>query len=1640
MKKLYYLMLFFLIPGLTSALPAEFRMDTLYATPGDSIVIPLRVRNFQNAGSATLYIQYNTSVLSFGRALDWNPELQGSIFMASSVNNRIAVVWADINGATIDDDVFVAFKFRYNGGVTNLSFGTDSEVTDIWGNLIDPAPVYQQGLVRQMLTVTASAAPTALCVNQSSVLSMQITGGQGSTSFFWYSDPPGFASTSASPTVSPAVTTAYFVRVYDDTDSATAQVNVQVYPALSPDSVSSMQPPHEAQNIVFPVLFSWSQAQNASEYTIRIWEQLNPGVLHTYPVGQSVQYTLINILQAGKTYEWQIVSKNPCYQTYGPIQSFTMAQLPDLIVETIQTPPTAFSGQTISIDYTIKNQGLGGSSGITWTDRVYLSFDQSLQPNIDYYIGTFSNLSSLNPQESYTRTVSTTIPQGISGNYYIIVTTGNNISYPEALGTNNQMISTPAMQISLSPAPDLQITQVIMPDNAFSGQALTLSWTVKNFGDAVTGTGVWRDRIYFTQDTFFTASSPILGTFQHNGALAVDESYTRNATVLIPPNIFGNFYFYVVTDVFNQVYEHALENNNRKRSSPLTVFLTPPADLVTTGLSVPASASNREMISVSYTVYNEGVDTAYAEGGWTDSIYISNQPVLNTFSARRIGFFSRTQALLPGDFYTANVNCIIPSNLSGPHYIHVFSDVFQHVFEFDQEENNIASSGVIQVLNPDLVTTGIQLPDSGWSGQSVEISYYQKNKGPGHFAASHIVRDSLLISPSPVYDSAQMTGFGIKYFTGTAIPAGDSILRTWTTTLPDGISGSYYLYIITDKRNVVTEASGESNNIQRAEEAIQISLTPWPDLVVEDISLLTDTLKAGSTLNLSYTIRNTGPGKTSGTSWKDLICISDSPFGIQNKLMAQTKSKTMELLPDSSYLVNVQFVLPNNFAEGAYFIYVLADSTNKVYEHTGEGNNILRSSPLWVEPFPPTDLLLSGLSCPDSVQSGFPATFQWSVTNLSSSSSLAYFWYDQLYFSADQNFDPSNDFLVESFRHVGYLSGNSNYSISRFLNVPNGLSGEYYLFAVTDIQNSNQDPHYSNNVRIRSDVNGNPDPVYIGYTAPSDLVVSDFNSATVLTKGQPFTVSWTVSNQGPGAAMPAAWTDKIYLSTNTILDANDPALGGLSRTNGLQPDSAYSLDHTLSLPYWANGNYVLFLVTDANKQVYEGGSEANNIQSISIQVIVPDPGDLIVETVIPPVDMPAGKMAEVSWTIRNTGENPVSGKMSDIVYLSEDTIWDSDDRFFAAYEGNISLGSNASIQRSLTGRLENVTPGEWYVLVKTNVIQSIHESDYSNNTSCADAPFRVSVPVLPLETWISDTLNNSQPVYYQIDVPADLSGETLRIRLEADSVFGNNEMYFRYNEVPSRSVFDYGFSNPGAGNQEILVPSLSEGTYYLMVYGNTLNGNDQNMRLHAGIVDFVILSVEENQGGNNGEVTIKLTGAKFSPDMQVYLLQGENKIYADSLLYINTTKVYPTFNLSEAGIGKYSVAASKLCDGLAVLEDAFDVVEGTDDNLQVSVVSPAASVPGAIIPVRVEFANAGNTNLVHPSRTVINLMNGWIAEHYDEIGLATDRVNLFFEEPGGPVGILRPGVQGSIVIYSQSPSSGGNIIGVIRDESQDINE
>lgn len=80
------------------------------------------------------------------------------------------------------------------------------------------------------LGLTASATPSAICQGAATTLDALASGGSGSYSFSWTSDPPGFTSLLQNPVVYPTTTTLYHVQVFDGFGTSSASVSVTVHP------------------------------------------------------------------------------------------------------------------------------------------------------------------------------------------------------------------------------------------------------------------------------------------------------------------------------------------------------------------------------------------------------------------------------------------------------------------------------------------------------------------------------------------------------------------------------------------------------------------------------------------------------------------------------------------------------------------------------------------------------------------------------------------------------------------------------------------------------------------------------------------------------------------------------------------------------------------------------------------------------------------------------------------------------------------------------------------------------------------------------------------------------------------------------------------------------------------------------------------------------------------------------------------------------------------------------------------------------------------------------------------------------------------------------------------------------------------
>ena len=220
----------------------------------------------------------------------------------------------------------------------------------------------------------------------------------------------------------------------------------------------------------------------------------------------------------------------------------------------------------------MENKGDRATRVSSWTDRIFISHDASLD-NFDHQLATRSHGGFLDPGERYTETVDVRIPDGIEGDFYLMVFAdsaaqrdrarrpsdigfeliGLEFELPGTLAPwdlasaaaresargrvkeyqfEGNNINTALLPVVLAPPPDLQVTDVVAPLRGTMGQEIQVSYTVTNLGgDTVGGQHEWKDLVYLSRDEFLDTTSDLyLGTLEHENGLTggcVLQSYAN---------------------------------------------------------------------------------------------------------------------------------------------------------------------------------------------------------------------------------------------------------------------------------------------------------------------------------------------------------------------------------------------------------------------------------------------------------------------------------------------------------------------------------------------------------------------------------------------------------------------------------------------------------------------------------------------------------------------------------------------------------------------------------------------------------------------------------------------------------------------------------------------------------------------------------------------------------------------------------------------------------------------------------------------------------------------------------------------------------------------------------------------------------
>jgi len=508
----------------------------------------------------------------------------------------------------------------------------------------------------------------------------------------------------------------------------------------------------------------------------------------------------------------RVVARVPEGATTGPVTlttsggtarsrtAFTVAA-PDLVPTAFTAPGRGGTGLSISVSWTVANQGAGPTTG-AWNDVVYLSTDPVCCVN-DAVLGRMAINVPVLPGRTYVRTQSLPIPNVPPGQYYLILRVDAERRLAEADDANNQRV----IPLTIT-APDLAIAAFNAPASATTSHSFTVSWTVANLG-ASAATPPWVDAVYLADQPRCCATATQLALTQRTLPLSAGATYAQT-TVITPPDLPpGRYYLILVVDRADNVWEDAGEANNR-RVVPLELVAP---DLVATALVAPEAVRTQDAFTVSWTVANQG--GGVASPSWSDAIYLSADPVCCQAADILLGAAGRTTALPPGGSYTQTRAFTMPKLSPGTYFL--FVDVDTGVASHDTDRANNRRMFPITVTTPDLVVTGFSAPASARVGQSVAVSWTAANEGTASAKAPW--SDSVYLSTQPTC----CAGASLLATTShtAALAVGGSYTQSRSLVIPRKPAGSYYLIVDLDAANALNE-SDEANN----QRAVPFTITP----------------------------------------------------------------------------------------------------------------------------------------------------------------------------------------------------------------------------------------------------------------------------------------------------------------------------------------------------------------------------------------------------------------------------------------------------------------------------------------------------------------------------------------------------------------------------------------------------------------------------------------------------------------------------------------------------------------------------------------------------------------------------------------------------------------------------------------------
>ncbi|MGA2496938.1 MAG: CARDB domain-containing protein [Tepidisphaeraceae bacterium] len=1016
---------------------------------------------------------------------------------------------------------------------------------------------------------------------------------------------------------------------------------------------------------------------------------------------------------------------NTYNNAYGGVQ-LQLRQADLSVTDATVDVSTANVGDAVNVSWTVTNNG-DATVPPGWVDRIYISSFPTFSEQTAQSLYTFTGNFSMGAYgSSYSTGVDIDTSGLDGGKYYIFVVTDADHTVAETDETNNVSAAVPLTLTAAAGLPDLTASIDSVHPNPAVGNigvsSVGVTYTINNIGPAPTDGNGWNDAVWLSPTPAFDAATAIsLGSFWNNAPTVLPAgSYTNTATVYLPAGVgTGTFYLFVEADVDNNQMESNGGNNLSPAAQAVSVALNGP-DLVVTSTTFNNNTGDPSNVQVTlnspfeldWTIENEG--NAASSSDWMDAIYVSDSPVWDPVSASLVAQFDAATAaslpLAPSDSYSATQQISLPGWVgAGVHFLYVVTGIGPNVspaakplvsvsgsinFEPDGDFASNVSGAIrvdVSVPNVDLTVTIDDAPPVIAPGQNVTVpvDWTVTNNGPdtanGNTNTNSDWTDTLYLTQTP--DDAASYIYLASYdtaFTGDTPLWGHSSYSASLSgfTIPSNLtSGAWYFVVVTDSNNDQGETD-ETNNV--ASIPVQIAAS---DLTTPKIAVTPTAGTIGQTsLHVTWTVHNGGQADATG-GWYDVIYVSSSPVFDSTATELDWVYHPDVLAQGGDYTASDDVTLPGGIGAGLHYIYVVADGFNYLPE-TDETNNTSDGFAITVSG-PDLQVTASQIVSTNPAPAVVNGTVSvsWTVTNTGNTPTTATYWYDYVYVSDNPVYGQGSQWYLGSAYiaagqpDTGTLPLAAGASYTAHLNnlvIPGYVgAGARYVYVVTNLYY-----YYSGN-QIETNTNNNASaamPITLG--APDLVVTAASSDSTTATVGGSVTVHWTVTNNDTNGKDPAVgpWYDAVYLSNDNVLSSDDIALFSLYTANmlpvptPLNVDKSYTNMATITIPSYvgAGAKYLIFVTNNGNNQGED--DYTNNTMAVPITLNAPD---LTVSRFTAPATAVVNGPLSLTWTTQNLGQYAAYGPWYDVVYVSNNPVFDPNSATYLGelYTGNLPAGA-----------------------------------------------------------------------------------------------------------------------------------------------------------------------------------------------------------------------------------------------------------------------------------------------------------------------------------------------------------------------------